>query len=117
MSTKYIIDRSTILVDSLSDVNVNEELTPSFEEKENTLEIEDLDSEDGIAAILDSPPLDGMADFSTPRPYQTKKYETVTSQTPFIEELSTQETQAEEINTQEAGKSNTQGTSKCKHSR
>ena len=79
MSTKYIIDRSTILVDSLSDVNVNEELTPSFEEKENTLEIEDLDGENGIAAILDSPPLDGMADFSTPRPYQTKKSETVKS--------------------------------------
>ena len=97
MSTKCILDRSTILVDSLSDVNVNEELAPSSEEKENTLEIEDLDDEDDMAAILDSPPLDGMADFSNLRPEQTKKSVTVTSQTLFIEELNTQETQAEKI--------------------
>ena len=60
-----------------------------------------------MIAILDSPSLDGMADFSTPRPNQTKKSETVTSQKLFIEELSTQETQAKEINTQEAEKTNT----------
>ena len=66
MSTKYILDRSTILVDSLSDVPVNEELTPSSETKENALEVEDFDDEDDMTAILDSPPLDGMAGFSTP---------------------------------------------------
>ena len=33
MSTKYILDRRTILVDS---VTVSEELTPSSERKENT---------------------------------------------------------------------------------
>ena len=76
MSTKYILDRSTILIDSLSDVNVNEESTPSSEGKENTLEVEDLDDEDDMATILDSSPLDGMADFSTPRTDQTKKSET-----------------------------------------
>ena len=97
MSTECILDRSTISVDSLSDVNVNEELAPRSEGKENTLEIEDLDDEDDMDAILDSPFLDGMADFSNPRPKQTKKSVTVTSQTLFIEELNTQETQAEEI--------------------
>ena len=60
MSTKYILDRST---DSLSDVTVNEELTPSFDGKEGALEVEDFDDEDDMTAILDSPPLDGMADF------------------------------------------------------
>ena len=108
MPTKYILDRSTILIDSLSDVNVNEESTPSSEGKENTLELEDLDDDDDMAAILDSSPLDGMADFSTARPDQTKKSETSTSQTLLIEELSTQETEAEEINTREAVNANTQ---------
>ena len=107
MSTKYVLDRSTILVDSLSDVTVNKELTPSSDRKEDTLKVEDFDDEDDMTAILDSPPLDGMAGFSTPRPNQTKKSETVTSQTLAIEEHRTQETQAEEINTQEAEKTNT----------
>ena len=55
-----------IIVDNLSDMTVNEELTPSSEGKENTLEVEDFDDEDDTTAILDSSPLDGIADFSTP---------------------------------------------------
>ena len=107
MSTKYILDRSTILVDSLSDMTVNEELTPSSEGKENTLEVEDFDDKDDTTTILDSSPLDGIADYSTLRPNQTKKSERVTPQTICIEELSTQEAQAVEINTHKAEKTNT----------
>ena len=66
MSTEYILDRGTILVDSLSNVTVKEELTHNSEGKENNLEIEDLDDEDDMTAILNSPPFGGMADFSTP---------------------------------------------------
>ena len=61
MSTKYTLDRSTILVHSLSDMTVNEELTPSSEGKENTLEVEDFDDEDDTTAILDSSPLQSVS--------------------------------------------------------
>ena len=54
LSTKYILDRSTISVDSFRNIAVNEEFTPSSEGKENTLETEDVDDEDDMAPILDS---------------------------------------------------------------